>query len=128
MSVYLFAYGFLKRAYHGDRKTQTPPMDVEFVSVGLYQGRIYRVERYPGVIYDELEDYTVKGEVFKMRNPDQLLPILDRYEHASPLIVTEPEYQRVLRKIKTPNALVDCWVYEYLKAVKDPMLIENGEF
>lgn len=128
MSDYLFAYGFLKRVYHGNTQTKTPPMDVEFVCPGLYQGRIYRIMHYPGVIFDENEGYVVHGEVFKMKNAEQLLPVLDRYEHALPLIKDNPEYQRVLRTIKTPNGPIECWVYEYLKSLKEENRIPGGVF
>lgn len=127
-SNYLFAYGFLKTIYHGNSKTQTPAMDVEFISSGLYQGHIYRIGRYPGVIYDPGADYRVKGEVFKMNNPEMLLPVLDKYEHSLPLIIEDPEYKRVLRPIKTEKGLIDCWVYEYLNITGEHLRIESGEF
>lgn len=128
MSNYLFAYGFLKTVYHGNVETKTPPMDVEFVSSGLYQGQIYRLGRYPGVVFDEKAPYRVKGEIFKMRDAQKLLPILDEYEIAAPLITEDPEYQRVLRPIKTESGFMECWVYEYLKVNDQHPIIESGEF
>lgn len=129
MSEYLFAYGFLKRQFHGNEKTQTPAMDVEFISEGYYHGRIYRVDTFPGVIYEpESQFKKVKGEIFKMAKPLAQLHALDRYENALPLVHLNPDYERRIRPIETPNGIVECWVYEYLKPVNPATEIEFGEF
>lgn len=128
MNPYLFAYGFLKRMYHGSQETKTPPMEVTFFSTGLYQGQIYRIDHYPGVVYDPGAPFRVKGEIFKMVNPEALLPTLDTYERSLPLITENPEYQRVLRPIQTEQGIMECWVYEYLLLSDKHPVIASGEF
>lgn len=129
MSHYLFAYGFLKRQFHGSEKTQTPDMNVTFVSEGYLPGRLYQVDVFPGVIYDPDEFVKkVKGEIFQMIKPEEQLQVLDKYENALPLVHLNPDYERRLRMIETPDGPLECWVYEYLKPVNPANEIESGSF
>lgn len=129
MNEYLFAYGFLKRQFHGSAKTQTPAMDVEYVCDGYFPGRIYRVDVFPGVVWEPENHFKkVKGEVFKINNPEKQLHALDKYENAKPLVQLNPDYERRLRPIETPDGAIECWVYEYLKPVNPATEIEFGEF
>ena len=127
LSSYLFAYGFLKRKFHGNVKTQTPDFEHRFVSEGTLTGHIYRVDVFPGVIYDDQIENLVHGEVFELMDPDHALRILDRYENAKPLVHLDPDYERRLRPIKTDQGILNCWVYEYLKPVNPATIIESGE-
>ncbi|MFY0606957.1 MAG: gamma-glutamylcyclotransferase [Cyclobacteriaceae bacterium] len=128
MTQYLFAYGFLKSQFHGSEKTETPEMLVDLVSPGTLKGKIYRVNIYPGVIYDPNCDQEIKGEVFKMQDPETLLHTLDMYENALPLVQLNPDYERRIRPVETPQGILECWVYEYIKPVNPATEIKSGEF
>lgn len=128
MNPYLFAYGFLKTKYHGSKTTNTPDFRARLIGKGYYTGRIYRVASYPGVIFDLDNTYEVVGEIFELKNPQEDFKTLDEYEHASPLITNNPDYQRVIRKIKHGNQTIECWVYEYLLPVSPESEITTGEF
>lgn len=108
--------------------TRTPKMDISFVSEGLYQGHLYKINHYPGVVYDESTPFAVTGEILKMNDPDALLPILDKYEHAAPLITADPEYRRVLRPVQTETGMVKCWVYEFILPVDPDTEIVSGKY
>jgi len=125
---YLFAYGFLKTEFHGNLKTKTPAIDGHLFGEGFYTGRIYQVDAYPGVIYDPSLSPHVKGEIFLLNNPDRTLSILDKYEHAKPLITSDPDYERVLRPIHTASGIIECWVYEYLLPIDPGTELLKGEF
>ena len=128
MSDLLFAYGFLKQKFHGSLATRTPKMDVTFVAEGRYQGHLYKVDHYPGVIFDGTAPFAILGEVLRMNDPETLLPVLDRYEHSLPLITEDPEYERVLRPVETDQGVLQCWVYEYLGSVRKEQKIDSGKF
>ena len=128
LSPYLFAYGFLKREYHGNHKTQTPNFAYHFVSSGTLSGHIYKVDVYPGVIYDDSPENLIHGEIFELISPEVALKILDRYENAKPLVQLNPDYERRLRPVQTNQGLIACWVYEYLKPVNPATKIESGTF
>ncbi|RED97962.1 gamma-glutamylcyclotransferase (GGCT)/AIG2-like uncharacterized protein YtfP [Marinoscillum furvescens DSM 4134] len=125
---YLFAYGFLMSVFHGNEQTQTPPLDARLLGLGTYDGLLYRVASYPGVIYRPEGDKQVYGEVFWLNHPNRTLPILDEYEHASPLITNAPEYARRLRPIRLEGKTIQCWVYEYLGTVQPDSEIKSGKF
>lgn len=128
MPEYLFAYGFLKTRFHGNEKTQTPEIPGTLLSEGTYPGRIYKVNVYPGVIFDPGSGQKVKGEVFELSTPDETLRILDLYENALPLVQLDPDYERRLRPIEIPTGVVQCWVYEYLRPVNPATEIASGDF
>lgn len=128
MITYLFAYGFLKTRFHGSRKTETPEIKAELITNGFYPGKMFRVNVYPGVVYDPECGQKVKGEIFKLENAEEMLHVLDRYENALPLVLLDPDYERRMRTIETPSGPLDCWVYEYLKAVNPATEIKSGEF
>ena len=128
MSPYLFAYGFLKTKYHGNEKTRTPPFEHRYVSSGTLPGEIYRVDVFPGVIYEVNSKELVHGEIFELLAPEESFRILDRYENALPLVQLDPDYERRLRPIKTDQGILECWVYEYLKPVNPATKINSGSF
>lgn len=128
MTPYLFAYGFLKRKYHGNQKTQTPDFKHQFITSGTLNGHIYKVDVYPGVIVDLHSNDVVHGEIFELLNPEEDLRMLDRYENAKPLVHLNPDYERRIRTIHTDNGELDCWVYEYLKPINPATKLESGEF
>ena len=128
MSDLLFAYGFLKRAYHGDPETKTPPMEVEYLGEGTYTGMIYLIDPYPGVKFDPSQRYLVNGEIFRLKEPEKMLRVLDQYERSLPLCTINPEYERVLRLISTQKGKLKCWVYEYLGTPDENTQILSGRF
>lgn len=128
MSSFLFAYGFLKTRFHGSPKTETPDINGELVAEGHYPGRIYRVNVFPGVIFDPDSGATVKGEVFKLHTPEETLHLLDKYENAKPLVELDPDYERRLRPVTTSQGVFECWVYEYIRPVSPATEITTGEF
>ena len=99
----------------------------EFISEGYYPGRIYRVDIYPGVVFDPDNPTRVKGEVHLLSTPDKTLQELDRYENAKPLVALNPDYERVLRPIETFNGTIECWVYEYIKPVNPATELQEGD-
>ncbi len=127
-SPLLFAYGFLKRKFHGSDITQTPPFKSKFFAEGTLSGRLYQVNSYPGLVYDELTEHQVKGEVFLLEDVEKTLLLLDQYEHALPLIKEQPEYERRLRPINVDNGILHCWVYEYILPVHPNTGIISGQF
>ncbi|MFT4834953.1 MAG: gamma-glutamylcyclotransferase (GGCT)/AIG2-like uncharacterized protein YtfP [Marinoscillum sp.] len=127
-SPLLFAYGFLKRKFHGSDITQTPIFKSKFFTEGTLSGHLYQVDSYPGVVYDDLTNHQVKGEVFLLEDVEETLLLLDQYEHALPLITDNPEYARRLRPINVDNGIIHCWVYEYIWPVDPHTEIISGEF
>lgn len=128
MTPHLFAYGFLKMKYHGNKQTRTPDFEHRYICEGTITGEIYNVETYPGVIFDQSSKSIVYGEVFELIDPEISFGILDEYEHAKPLIQFDPDYERRLRPVQTDQGIIECWVYEYLKPIDPARIIKSGVF
>ncbi len=101
-------------------------MDVDFVSEGWVAGRLFKVEKYPGLVLDPA-GYKIFGEVLRICS-ESIVERVDRYEHAFPLIKSGFEYRRVLTAIDTPNGSINCWVYEYARPADGLSEIPTGRF
>ena len=74
---YLFVYGTLRRKA-GNRLFSILDRFSDFVSEATYQGRLYRISHYPGVVPSDDPADRVQGEVYCLRNPFLVLSRLDR--------------------------------------------------
>jgi gamma-glutamylcyclotransferase (GGCT)/AIG2-like uncharacterized protein YtfP len=79
-------------------------------------GSIFRVGRYPG--YRAEPAGPVCGEVWRLRDPERTLAMLDEYEGS--------RYLRVLTPTSIPG--VDAWIYAYAGEVDAGRRIESGDF
>ena len=126
MPEYIFVYGTL-------RKDSPQPMARLLVSHSQYigeasiQGALYDLGRYPGVL--EHQGYRTFGELFRLEEPEKILPPLDDYEECS---AAYPEPTLYLRKLcpvlLEDGSTVDAWVYVYNRQVTGCTLIEEGRY
>lgn len=85
------------------------------------RGRLYRLDRYPGMKLSREADEWVVGEVYRLRDPAGILAILDEYEGS--------EFDRVQGRAILKNARsVRCLVYVYNRAVSEKRRISSGDF
>lgn len=112
MNPCLFVYGTLL-------STVDHPMsrrlgrEADFIGPATFQGKLYRVAWYPGLVNGEFGD-VVHGELHRLRNPDEALIWLDEFEGVTrgTSSVTEPdEYERVERPVITEAGPETAWVY-----------------
>lgn len=93
-----------------------------------YNGRLYQVTHYPGVVASDSPDDWVFGDVFALRDPDLLLT-LDRYEGCGPDAADPPEYRRLKQSVTLANgSQVHAWVYVYNWPVDNLARIVSGRF
>lgn len=85
------------------------------------QGRLYRIDWYPGMrLGGEVEDWVV-GDLFELLDPS-VIPALDEYEGSN-------EYQRVRAEARLESGeSVECWVYEFIGEVSEPARIGSGDW
>ena len=127
-SPFLFVYGTLRR------KANTTMADVlvqraEFVGNACYQGRLYKVGDYPGVVPSNKPTDWVQGEVYRLRNQGLLLPRLDRYEECGPHFPQPTEYVRKLQAVRLQGGkVISVWVYLYNWPTDQLVLIPLGNF
>jgi gamma-glutamylcyclotransferase (GGCT)/AIG2-like uncharacterized protein YtfP len=122
IAKYLFVYGWLKSKYKNRRNFELPSIQVKKATI---LGSLYQVAEYPGLVLDQ--QYEVLGEAILVPT-DFDWEIVDSYEHASPLILHNPEYKRVTSYCRIEDQEVQCWVYEYAREVLPETRVQSGDF
>jgi len=105
-----------------------------YIGKGYFNGKLFRVEWYPGALYEPDAPTRVQGEIYQL-NSLEVLKELDEYED-----VWEDEaaslYVRKVVPIRcgqegakgSQEVVMDCWVYLYNQSISDLPLIEDGYF
>jgi gamma-glutamylcyclotransferase (GGCT)/AIG2-like uncharacterized protein YtfP len=134
MSALLFVYGTLRP---GAESTRGPGKDVlktmqasaERIGAGSMRGRLHWVSWYPGVLESRNTNDIVKGDVYRLRNPDSVLAALDKYEGASLRPSTRHEYRRRKKLVTLAGGRrAFAWVYIYNRPHKIGARIASGDF
>jgi gamma-glutamylcyclotransferase (GGCT)/AIG2-like uncharacterized protein YtfP len=129
MSDLLFVYGTLRKG-NVNAMAQYLASHAEFVTDGWFQGRMYRISYYPGVIASEDQTDRIYGEVYKLSDPQAMLNVLDDYEERADHHDQPAEYQRANVSITAINATVyeSVWIYLYQWSVEGKKQISRGDF
>jgi gamma-glutamylcyclotransferase (GGCT)/AIG2-like uncharacterized protein YtfP len=126
--VFLFVYGTMRRdtnseMYHMLART------ADFVGDGTYQGRLYRIDSYPGVVPSEDPSDVVHGEVYRLRCPYRVLSQLDQYEEYGPRYPEPTEYIREMQRVRLRNGtIVTAWIYLYNRPTDTLEWVPSGDF
>ena len=128
MADFLFVYGTLRRACAHPMHAVLAA-DSRYVGIAHYQGKLYRVSHYPGVVPSSNPVQRVVGEVYQLLKPAQTLAELDRYEECSADFPAPREYRRVLQQVTLENGdSVSAWVYLYNHSTDKLTAISSGDF
>nr|WP_295932647.1 gamma-glutamylcyclotransferase family protein [uncultured Dyadobacter sp.] len=122
----LFTYGTLMRGFDNPYADKLR-LSSNYIGKGHFNGKLFRVEWFPGAHYEPDASTLVHGEIYQL-NSFEILEELDEYED-----VLEDEaaslYVRKVVPVRDGNgAVIPCWVYLYNKPVEDLPLIEDGYF
>jgi gamma-glutamylcyclotransferase (GGCT)/AIG2-like uncharacterized protein YtfP len=110
---YLFVYGTLHRLAENSQYYRIEGY-CELVGKGKMQGKLFRVNDYPGAILSEHGTDKVYGDVYRIRGAEKVLTILDHYEECSAQFPLPHEYVRRQWPIVLQNGeVVRAWVYLY---------------
>lgn len=103
MSSHLFVYGTLRRGSR-IKIARLFHANSEFLGTGRMQGCLTRSRPHRGVVQSKKPGEWIKGEVFQLNDPSELLPILDEYEGT--------EYQRVSVPVELDSGKrMRAWMY-----------------
>src|ERR1044071_5082105 len=91
---YLFVYGTLRRG-GGAPLSKLLSERADLVGLGTFQGKLYDLGQYPGVIPSSNPADAVIGEIYVLHPDHSLLPILDAYEDYQP---DQPKQSLYLRQ------------------------------
>lgn len=99
----------------------------KYIGKGYFNGKLYRVEWYPGALYHAGDTSRVHGEIYQLTSPE-ILAELDEYEDVSKDETASLYVRKVIPVRNSQQMVVPCWAYLYNQPVKDLPLIVDGRF
>ena len=130
----LFVYGTLMRDFDHPM-AQLLSRSAEFIGPARCQGRLYRVQHYPGMVLSDDPADVVFGELYLLRQQDALLREFDMYEACGEGFAEPTEYIRRMlpvtlvgdEPISEPSTS-EAWTYLYNWPVAHLARIASGRF
>jgi gamma-glutamylcyclotransferase (GGCT)/AIG2-like uncharacterized protein YtfP len=124
----LFVYGTLMRGFdHPMAKLLSRSAD--FIGEAHCRGRLYRVNHYPGLVLSDEPNDVVFGEIYRLRQPVELLREFDMYEACGEGFAEPTEYlRRMLPVTLGDGSMSEAWTYVYNWPVAHLPRIASGRF
>jgi gamma-glutamylcyclotransferase (GGCT)/AIG2-like uncharacterized protein YtfP len=124
----LFVYGTLMRGFDHPM-AQLLSRSADFIGAARCQGRLYLIKHYPGLVKSDDPDDVVFGELFRLRQPAELLREFDMYEACGEGFAAPTEYVRQMLAV-TPDGQTagEAWTYIYNWPVTHLPRIASGRF
>ncbi len=124
----LFVYGTLMRGFDHPMATLLSRA-ADFIGEAWCRGRLYLVRHYPGLVLSDNADDVVFGEVYRLRQPQELLREFDIYEACGEGFAVPTEYvRRMLPVTLGDGATSEAWTYVYNWPVAHLPRIASGRF
>jgi len=127
---YVFVYGSLRKSF-GHPQHHLLEKNTDYIGKAHFQGKLYNVDWYPGVVDSSNKNDRVTGELYKItQNRDTLLNRLDRYEGCLPDIPEPHEFIRRQRPVELLNdgSLLRAWIYLYNRQPDEKDRILSGDY
>jgi len=124
----LFVYGTLMRGFDHPM-AQLLSRSADFIGAGRCQGRLYLVKHYPGLVLSDDPADVVLGELYRLRQPNELLREFDMYEACGEGFAAPTEYVRRMLPVLLDGGTVNqAWSYLYNWPVAQLPRIASGRF
>lgn len=129
----LFVYGTLMRDFDHPM-AQLLAANADFLGQAQCRGRLYRVKHYPGLVLSDDPADTVFGEIYRLRQADDLLREFDMYEACGEGFPEPTEYVRRMLKVTRSDGgagepqVLEAWTYLYNWPVAHLPRIASGRF
>lgn len=126
--VFMFVYGTLRRDTNSEMYHLLARY-ADFVGDASYQGKLYKIDYYPGVVSSEDPSDVVQGEVYRLHDPDLVLSRLDQYEECGPGFPEPTEYIREIQHVQLQSGeTIPAWIYLYNRPTNYLELVTSGDF
>jgi gamma-glutamylcyclotransferase (GGCT)/AIG2-like uncharacterized protein YtfP len=127
-SDHLFVYGTLMCGYDHPM-AQLLSKSADYVGQAQCRARLYLVKHYPGLVLSDDASDIVHGEVFRLRQVNELLREFDMYEACGEGFAEPTEYvRRGVAVTLSDGAAIEAWTYLYNWPVDRLPRIESGRF
>jgi gamma-glutamylcyclotransferase (GGCT)/AIG2-like uncharacterized protein YtfP len=124
----VFVYGTLMRGFNHPMSRLLSD-GAEFLGEASCRGRLYMVKHYPGLLHSDDAADVVFGELFRLRNVDELMAALDDYESVGPGYPPPTLYLREKLPVRMGDGtMVEAWTYIYNRPVNESKRIVSGRF
>jgi gamma-glutamylcyclotransferase (GGCT)/AIG2-like uncharacterized protein YtfP len=122
----LFVYGTLMR---GGRNELTKVVRAKFVGCGTIRGRLYELGSFPGARPGRAGvDDLVRGELYRLLDPDAAIRELDRYEGFDEGAPGRSEFVREMVTVALDDGGENqAWAYWYNRPVDESRVIAGGD-
>jgi gamma-glutamylcyclotransferase (GGCT)/AIG2-like uncharacterized protein YtfP len=118
--TFFFAYGSLrKQARHPMHRVLV--RHGIYIGLGVFQGRLYNVGRYPGLVASTSKSDRIVGEVYKLQRHRETFEILDDYEGR----LFSRQQATILLET---GEVITAWLYLYRGAVEEDRRILSGDY
>src|SRR5665647_635073 len=105
----LFVYGTLMRGFDHPM-AQLLARSADFVGEARCRGRLYLVKHYPGLVLSDDPGDVVFGELYRLRQPAELLAEFDMYEACGEGFPEPTEYvRRMFSVTRGDGAVSEAW-------------------
>ncbi|MCF0072337.1 gamma-glutamylcyclotransferase [Dyadobacter sp. CY261] len=122
----LFTYGTLMQGFNNPYAEKLR-LTSNYIGKAYFNGKLFRVEWYPGAIYEPRSTTFVHGEIYQLTSLD-ILKELDEYEDVLEDESASLYVRRVVPVRDSQGVVIPCWVYLYNQPVADLTLIGSGHF
>jgi len=123
----LFVYGTLMRDFDHPM-AQLLSRRADFIGEARCQGRLYLVKHYPGLVLSNHAADVVFGELYRLRQADELLREFDMYEACGEGFAEPTEYVRRMLPVTLDDKTEEAWTYLYNWPVTGLPRIASGRF
>jgi gamma-glutamylcyclotransferase (GGCT)/AIG2-like uncharacterized protein YtfP len=127
MAEFLFVYGTLMKATDHPMAAELQ-RHARFVGDAVFNGRLYRLDGYPGAVASADASDQVHGELYELTAAGRILPVLDRYEGCAVGSPKPTEYVRELRSVHAGETSFKAWIYMYNHAADGWERIASGRY
>jgi gamma-glutamylcyclotransferase (GGCT)/AIG2-like uncharacterized protein YtfP len=127
ISDLLFVYGTLMRGFN-QPMAQLLLRSADFIGEAQCRGRLYLVTHYPGLVLSDDPTDMVFGELYRLRQPKELLREFDMYEACGEGFAEPTEYIRQMLSVALADGTAEAWTYVYNWPVTGLPRIASGRF
>lgn len=122
---HLFVYGTLRHDFDGQRHPFLLK-GCDYLGEAYFNGKLYDLGAFPGAVPSDNPSDRVKGEVYRLHQPERILAALDEYEGA---LGEDPLYRGELVDITLENGKsIKAWIYIFNGDVSGFHRIEPGDY
>lgn len=127
MSEFVFFYGTLMTPFNRPGRQRVEP-DIVSVGAGSIRAALFDLGIYPAATPAN-DGATVRGEVYRMRDPAAVLAALDEIEGYRPNEPARSLYVRTLADVRLDDErVIAAWVYFYNAPLGRAPRIASGDY